>query len=106
MRTVGRRGGVGSRCVLVGMVPNGNLARVQTHWLEMCDFRCFLCNGSAVWHVLRRMLAQRLPWYPPVDPVDTAGAAETSPNFACNSPQGVPGRGLKSAEYQRSGFNV
>ena len=35
-----------------------------------------------------------------------AGSAEASPNFACNSPQGVPGRGLKAAEYQRSGFNV
>ena len=35
-----------------------------------------------------------------------AGSAETSPHFACNSPQGVPGRGLKTAEYQRSGFNV
>ncbi|ERH23377.1 hypothetical protein HMPREF1980_02164 [Actinomyces sp. oral taxon 172 str. F0311] len=41
-----------------------------------------------------------------VDAVDAAGSAEASPNFACNSPQGVPGRGLKTAEYQRSGFNV
>jgi len=42
----------------------------------------------------------------PVEPVDTAGSAETSPNFACNSPQGIPGYCLKFAEYQRSGFNV
>ena len=42
----------------------------------------------------------------PVEPVDTAGAAETSPNFARNSPQDVLERDLKSAEYQRSGFNV
>ena len=48
---VGHRGGGGSR-VLVSMVPNGNLAKVQTHWLEMGDFRRFWPNGSAVWRIL------------------------------------------------------
>ena len=36
----------------------------------------------------------------------TAGAAETSPNFARNSPERVLGHALKTAEYQRSDFKV
>ena len=36
----------------------------------------------------------------------TAGAAETSPNFARNSPERVLGHALKTAEYQRFDFKV
>ena len=36
----------------------------------------------------------------------TAGAAETSPNFARNSTERVLGHALKTAEYQRSDFKV
>ena len=35
-----------------------------------------------------------------------AGPAETSPNFACNSPEDFLAGTLKTPEYQRSGFNV
>mgnify|MGYP001792141136 FL=1 len=35
-----------------------------------------------------------------------AGAAETSPNFARNSPKRVLGHALRTAEYQRSDFKV
>ena len=36
----------------------------------------------------------------------TAGAAETSPNFARNSPTCFLDHALKTAEYQRSDFKV
>ena len=36
----------------------------------------------------------------------TAGAAETSPNFARNSPEHVLDHTLKTAEYQRFDFKV
>ena len=70
-----------------------------------------LCGGCGGWgpRVSARRLRAPIEPVDPVDTVDTidpAGSAETSPNFACNSPQGVLGCGLKSAEYQRSGFNV
>ena len=35
-----------------------------------------------------------------------AGPAETSPHFACNSPEDFLADTLKTAEYQRFDFNV
>ena len=42
----------------------------------------------------------------PVEPVDTAGAAETSPHFARSFPERVLLHPSKTAEYQRSDFKV
>ena len=58
--------------MLVSMVPNGNLAKVQTHWLEMGDFRRILRNGSAVWHITQYPVGDRAP----VDVVDVTDPAE------------------------------
>ena len=79
MRTVGRRGGqrFGHRC---GCGPRVTGQRLRLH-----------------------------PPVAPVNPVDTAGAAgaaETSPNFARDSPERVLGHALKTVEYQRSDFKV
>ena len=58
--------------MLVSMVPNGNLAKVQTHWLEMGDFLRILRNGSAVWRITQSPVGDRAP----VDAVDAADPAE------------------------------
>jgi len=63
--------------VLVSMVPNGDLAKVQTHWLEMGDFRRFWPNGSAVWRIPLAQSATACPdRIDPVDTVDTIDPAD------------------------------
>ena len=58
--------------MLVSMVPNGDLVKVQTHWLEMGDFRRILRNGSAVWRITQYPVGDRAP----VDVVDVTDPAE------------------------------
>jgi len=94
------------------MALTGNLSKVQTSSATMAVFWWFEQRWSAVWVPLRLWATgtgQRLCLHPPVNPVDTvdtAGAAETSPNFARNSPTCFLDHALKTAEYQRFDFKV
>ena len=108
MRAGCRRGGVGSRCVLVRMVLVGNLPKVQTISVTMAVFWWFEQRWSVFWAPLWLWAtgdrATRL--HPPVNTVDTAGFAETFPNFARNSLEYVLDHALNTAEYQRFDFKV
>ena len=80
--------------MLVSMVPNGNLAKVQTHWLEMGDFRRILRNGSAVWRITQYPIGDRAPVdavdaTDPADPVGPADPEEGSPYISHVIPQRV-----------------
>ena len=101
--------------MLVRMALTGNLPKVQTTPATMAVFWWFEQRWSAFWAPLwlwATGTGQRLCLHPPVNPVDTvdtagtAGAAETSPNFARNSPTCFLDHALKTAEYQRSDFKV
>ena len=97
------------------MALTGNLPKVQTTSATMAVIWWFEQRWSAVWVPLRlwatgdratTTFASSLAPVNPVDTAGTAGAAETSPNFARNSPERVLGHPLKTAEYQRFDFKV
>ena len=94
------------------MALTGNLPKVQTTSAAMTVFGGLSRGGLRFGHRCGcgpRVTGQRLCLHPPVNPVDTvdtAGSAETSPNFARNSPEHVLDHTLKTAEYQRFDFKV
>ena len=73
------------------MVPNRNLAKVQTHWLEMGDIRRILRNGSAVWRITQYPVGDRAPVdvVDVTDPAEPADPEEGSPYISHVIPQRV-----------------